>query len=282
MEDREIFKDEELLMDGVSVETLERLRRMSPVQRELATLARTHAVIERARISVNNQARAPYLTDEQRLYYREVGEALEALEERCEKQLAQMVKQHPTWPWLSQVKGVGAHTAALILGYLLPPRADKGPSSWYKAAGLAPVETEDGTRLPRYTKGKRADWCPRLRRNLYVLGDNLVRARGYYYQRYRDFKQALAWLKQDWKPWRIHRVAVWKAVKLFLGHLWEVWCKAEGIPCRGPYPIAILGHDGYLPVPWEGRPERGKNGGRKSRGERARVLRPRAGWRKVR
>lgn len=249
------MEDTELLTGEGTQSAVSLLERMSPLQRDLAALARTHAVIERARISVNNQSKAPYLTDEQRLYYREIAEVMEALEERCEKQLAKLVKQHPTWHWLSQVKGIGPQTAALLLGYLLPPRADKGPSSWYKAAGLAPIETEGGARLPRYgllPKGQRASWHPRLRRNLYVVAECLIRGRGYYYQRYLEFKEALTRGRQDWPAWRVHRVASWKMVKLFLSHLWEVWCKAEGIPCRGPYPIVILGHDRVLPVPWEG------------------------------
>lgn len=229
-------------------------------KRDLAAIMRAHGVIERARISIGNQSKAPHLDDKFREYYRELTEALKALEERCEKMAYQEVKQHPTWEWLSKIRGIAPQTAALLLGYLLPPRADKGPSSWYKAAGLVPEQRPDGlSRLPTYRslpKGERAWWHPRLRRNLYVVGQCLLRGGGHYYQRYLEFRRAIERKgREDPKAWpggRIHAVAFWKMVKLFLAHLWEVWCRAEGIPCRQPYPIAILGHDGLRPVPWDG------------------------------
>lgn len=45
-------------------------------------------------------------------------------------------------------------------------------------------------------------------------------------------------------------MAMRKAIKLFLGHLWVVWREAEGLPVTKPYAIDQLGHDSYID-PWE-------------------------------
>ena len=167
------------------------------------------------------------------------------LEATTEETMHEIVKLHPVWPWLNQVKGIGPQTASLMLGYLLSPREDKGPSSWYKAAGLYVIQTDKGeSRLPRYDhleKGEKATWHPRIRRNLYVVGTSLMKAKGFYYDFYTEVKDALKIKHPDWKG-RTHSVAFWKMIKLFLAHCYEAWAEAEGIKAREPYPIEILGH----------------------------------------
>ena len=254
--------------------------------RPLTRLVHLQAILERGRISADNQKRG--VEDEEVLaLYDEMGRELAGLEERVESVMAQRVKQHPAWPWLSKVKGVGPQMAALLLAYLLPPKPEYGPSSWYKAGGLYVIQGEDGqSHLNRYSHlkdGQRADWHPRLRRNLWLAGGCLLRAQGFYYSFYTQVKDAMArkhmgdatWLPpckpcggtgrvegvatlvreeetvvqgcapcagRGYLQGRVHAVAQWKMVKLFLAHLWEVWSKAEGLETREPYPMEILGH----------------------------------------
>ena len=224
--------------------------------RPLNKLVHLQAVLERGRISAGNQ-RLGIDDLTVGIMYDAVTSTLAKLEQETKDLIAQEVKQHPAWYWMEKVKGIGPQTASLMLAYLLPPIPEKGPSSWYKAAGLyaIPVEGKNGpeSRMPRYQhlkSGEKATWHPRLRRNLYVVGTSLMRAGGFYYDFYIQAKEAYTNKHPDWKG-RNHAVAFWKMVKLFLAHLYEVWAQAEGVEVRGPYPMEILGHV-KIEVPWEG------------------------------
>ena len=101
---------------------------------------------------------------------------------------------------------------------------------------------------------KRVPWHPRLRRNLYVAGECLIRAKGLYYGHYLAYKEALAIKHSGDKMWpqhRLHDVAFWKMTKLFLAHLWVVYSTAEGLKSREPYAVELLGHV-KIDVHWEG------------------------------
>lgn len=167
----------------------------------LSNLVHLQAIMERARISAHNQNL--HIEDEEVLTLTQDIEGLLALqEERVEQFMAMAVKQHPTWSWLESVKGIGPQTASLMLSYLFPPSPDKGPSAWYKAAGLYAIETAPGEyHMPRYSnlaEGQKADWHPRLRRNLYVVGTSLLKAKGFYYGHYKAMVKALMIKHPDW------------------------------------------------------------------------------------
>ena len=209
---------------------------------DLNTLVKTQAILERARISIHNQE-LHIDSETARARYAALTRILSDYEQEWEALMQQEVRSHPAWPWLQTVKGIGQQTAALILSYLLPPLEDKGPSTWFKAAGLYPVAVGEEMRLPRYDhlNGQRATWHPRLRRNLHIVGTSLMRATDFYYQHYLECRAALALKHPDWKG-RVHSVAFWKMVKLFLAHLYEVWALEIGVQPPEPYPIALLGH----------------------------------------
>ncbi len=171
--------------------------------RDLNALVKLQAILERARISSSNQNRS-IMDPRVAAITQEIEEVLRSLEGRLETQMAETVKTHPAWFWLTKVKGIGPQAGSLCLAYLLPPLEEKGPSSWYKAAGLYAIIAEDGTsRMPRYqhlAEGQRATWHPRLRRNLYVVGTCLLRAGGFYHSFYSDVKAALEIKHSDWMP----------------------------------------------------------------------------------
>jgi hypothetical protein len=161
------------------------------------------------------------------------------------------------WPvyqeWLCHVKGIGPSLAGQMLALLLPPIPSKGPSSWYKAAGLAPELRPDGLmRLPRARAGEgKITYHPWLRRCLYNVATSFVRNGGYYREVYDRAKTRLLGLHEgdkDWPPIRVDRAARWSMIKMFLAHLWEAWCEAENIPARLPYIIEKYGHQ-HIPRP---------------------------------
>ncbi len=219
--------------------------------------------------------------------YAEVTAALESWEERFEHLMDDEASRFPIYGyWLRSVRGIGPALASQLLAMLLPPLADRGPSTWYKAAGLTVEAREDGTnRLPRARKPRCANcqattfrrpmrsetkrvctecgttlppdagkisWYPRLRRCLHNVATSFVRNGGYYRTVYEGRKERLTAQHagdKAWPPYRLDDVARWATVKLFLAHLWEMWLEAEGVTGRRAYVIEVLGHPHYIPAP---------------------------------
>ena len=73
------------------------------------------------------------LGDEYRRYWDEERELLRVLSER--------IAQHPAWPWLERVRGIGPSLAARLLARLEIDRAPT-PSSFWSYCGLATVAAE--------------------------------------------------------------------------------------------------------------------------------------------
>jgi hypothetical protein len=228
-------------------------------------------------------------------YYRDFFEDVQRREEELDALIARLVKRFPVWNyWLKNVKGIGPSLAGQLLAMLLPVHAELGPSTWYKAAGLAPELQADGQmRLPRPKEVRcpecngnsfsnktmvdtetgeehlvktcrsckevlpsgygKITWYPALRRCLYNLATSFVRTGGYYREQYDSYKLYLQGAHandEKWPPIRLDRVARWHTVKLFLSHLWEMTCEAEGISeHRRAYVLDKLNHQHYIPAP---------------------------------
>ncbi len=224
----------------------------------LRLLHDTQVSVEKIRIQVGNRVGALERGDDQaegviRDAYAALHDQLKEQEELFEALMAHEAEQHPAYPWLKMVKGIGPALASQLLSMLLPPLPGKGPSTWYKAAGLTVELRPDGLyRLPRARVGEGAiTYYPRLRRCLHNVAESFVKVGGYYREVYDKRKATLQAKHKDdenWPPHRIDNVARWITVKLFLAHLWEMWCKAEGIRDRKSYVVDKLGHN-YIPPP---------------------------------
>jgi len=261
-----------------------KVREVSPLRH----LHDTQVSLEKFRIALGNRCSALSRgVDEAARPVPEVYERLHQMATDMEKEIdVAIAAELDKWPvyrsWLSHVKGIGPSLAGQMLALLLPPIPSKGPSSWYKAAGLAPELRPDGlTRLPRpsrvrcpecssttfqqkqgektctecgrpLAKGEgKVSYHPWLRRCLYNVGTSFVRNGGYYRVIYEQTKERLQHLHEgdkDWPPIRVDRTARWKMVKVFLAHLWEAWSEVEGIPARLPYVVETYGHQ-YIPRP---------------------------------
>jgi hypothetical protein len=219
----------------------------------------TAVSVEKLRIALGNRVSALQrgVDDAERPVpevYVQLAKAAEDMEALIDKGIADELETWAVWrEWLRHVKGIGPSLAGQMLALLLPPIPTKGPSSWYKAAGLVPEERPDGLmRLPRARAGEgKITYHPWLRRCLYNVATSFVRNGGYYREVYEQAKARLLQLHEgetDWPPIRVDRVARWKTVKMFLAHTWEAWCEAEGIPARRPYIVDQMGHQ-YIPRP---------------------------------
>ena len=224
----------------------------------LKALHETQVSLEKFRIALSNRVSAlqrgvdaaerpvPEL-------YGELTRTAEAMEARIDEEIRREVAIWPVWDhWLSHVKGIGPALAGQMLALLLPPLTDRGPSTWYKAAGLAPEQRPDGLmRLPRARSGEgKITYHPWLRRCLHNVATSFVRNGGYYREVYEARKVELqsAHAGDDaWPPHRIDSVTRWKVVKLVLAHLWEKWLEAEGQDGRRAYVVDRLGHHYQAP-----------------------------------
>ena len=108
--------------------------------------------------------------------YLRVAHLAEQMEAEIDTAIAQTLKSWAVWEsWLKHVKGIGPSLGGQMLAMLLPPIPEKGPSSWYKAAGLYVVEVDGMSRLPRDRKDNPATHHRWLRRCLYNVATSFVR-----------------------------------------------------------------------------------------------------------
>lgn len=208
---------------------------------EMKLLLDSQRSIEKARIAIGNRASALERGVDHlgkpvpKTIYHRLEDRLLGMEAEVEEAMAEAVKQFPVYNfWLRHVKGIGPSLASQMIAMLLPPLPDRGPSTWFKAAGLVAEWREDqqAWRLPRPRKydvdevlpqrcsAKTCGWkgqqannnrvCPTcgedsypalpyypwLRRCLFNVATSFVRNGGYYRIVYEQQKQRLFDLHQ--------------------------------------------------------------------------------------
>lgn len=216
-----------------------------------------------------------YITDLDVRMYEESIEELETLEKSAEKRVARVVKEHPMWPWLQNVKGCGTMMAAAMISQFDIHKAPR-PSNFWSFAGLS--VKPDG-RAPRREAGcEQADGRKGLPYNGWlrtklvgVLGPGFLRAKNPTYRAiYDGYRERIrnvgactlekhcsssgspTWYpsgKQGAKPQagdfctegHMHNKAIRYMVKLFLLDFWTEWRRVEGLPIVAPYHEAKLG-----------------------------------------
>ena len=192
------------------------------------------------------------------------------LEKSVDKKVAELIEDHPAYPWFSKVKGVGKKNIAKVIGLIDINKAPHVSSLW-QFAGYG--KEKDGS-IQKRREGQKISYCKTLRTVCWLLGGDLIKARGKYYDYYLQekakhierFKQqgcqivpAAKLPRENGKKvekdgyiseGHIHAMALRKMIKLFLQHLWLEWRKGEGLPISEPYVSAKLGHT-HIIDPWE-------------------------------
>lgn len=247
-------------MTDSTMATIERTERPDS---GLKLLHGTQISLEKARIQVGNRVSAlerdaDWTTSDIGVLYAELHAALEGWEERLERAMAREASAYPVWDaWLSHVRGIGPGLASQLLAMLLPPLPDRGPSTWFKAAGLTVEQIDGVSHLPRARVGQEGlSYYPRLRRCLFNVATSFVRVGGYYRAVYETRKARLVAQHAGdvaWPPYRLDSVARWVMVKLFLSHMYEKMLESDGHVGRRAYVLDVLGHTQYQPPPeWDG------------------------------
>jgi len=167
------------------------------------------------------------------------------IEQNIAKRIGSIVRQHPTWKWLHQVKGVGPVLAGKLVGLVGPDEAMERRdtvSKLWAFAGLAPGQ--------KLVKGQKASFNRRLKSLMYVIATSMLRAQGKFAEVYYSAKEYYAANRPDWTPMHCHMAALRKMEKLFLACLWQVWRESIGQPVRKVYVVEKLGHT-HVVDPWD-------------------------------
>lgn len=216
---------------------------------------------------------------------REVATDMLAVERKIFRRMKREIKDHPAWPWMEGVKGIGPTLGTKILGLIGQIETFDTVSKLWAFSGYA---VRDGKR-ERPVKGKKIGYSVRLKTALYLAGDSFVKSRSPYRDLYDDRKERYLRDKQlvvirrlvpeadspdeellvskamrarlvklcnereegaAWTDGHVEAAARRYMVKIFVSHLWEVWREEEGFPTRPPYALEYLNHSTYHD-PWE-------------------------------
>lgn len=187
-------------------------------------------------------------------------------EKWLEDELAEQVKANPAYFWFSKIKGIGNVNIGKIIGEIDIQKASQVSKLW-RFAGFG-VNGNGTSEKP--IKGEKLHFNKTLKSMCWRLGKSLIRAKGKYYEFYKNEKERL--LKREKEKGRkivpsnklpvkkgkhietnkyiglghIDMMAMRKMIKLFLSHLWLEWRKAEGLPITNPYVQDIKGHSNLI------------------------------------
>lgn len=159
------------------------------------------------------------------------------LETELDRDIIQLVKDHPAYPYLIELRGIGPLLAAKLLALIDIERASHVSSLW-KYAGYG---VTDGER-DRPKKGEVLPYNKRLKVTCHLIATSFLKCNSPYRAIYDDSRQYYAANRPDWTPLHQHHAALRRMTKRFLSHLWIVWREVEGLPVSDPYVQAYLGH----------------------------------------
>ncbi len=101
-------------------------------------------------------------------------------------------------------------------------------------------------KAPRKKKGYTVFWNKRANALAFLITQSLIKARGYYYQLYRQKKETLAKENPGLTKGHIDARARRYMIKLFIAHYYQAYCELNNIPYQLPYSIDILKHDSLI------------------------------------
>lgn len=228
------------------------------IRPELTVLVLLRDQLQKLRIMESNRQGMALKNDEEgrARIHGNYAEQIHKLENEVTKTVQDEVRQHPAWPWLDKIRGVGETSAAMVLGQIPDIARSPTVSSLVRYAGFAVF---DGKR-ERPVKGEKLHYNPRLKTMMYRLIDLQIKTRGPFRRRYDEAKHRYLTTKGpteygglgEWTLGHCELAARRKAAVLFLSMLWEVWRDAIGLPIsRGPW-IKEYGGEGHtIENPWE-------------------------------
>jgi len=160
----------------------------------------------------------------------------------------------PIWDWLTNIKGIGDHTAAKLIAQFDDPGKFATVSKFWRFSGWAVI---DGQR-ERNKQGEQSHYNRRLKSECFLVGEQFIKhqtpvyADIYYGEKARirelhpepEPAPKSAW-KQKYTDQHVHRMAMRKSIKIFLCHFWLEWRTLEDLPVTLPYALSHLAHHSH-------------------------------------
>lgn len=110
----------------------------------------------------------------------ELHQRLKNLEDYVDGRVAELIQEHPAYPWFSRIKGVGGENIGKVVTPIDIERA-KTISALWKFAGFS---VEDGSAPRRVKGGGKLAYNSQLRSMCWRLANSLKRAKGCFYDYY--------------------------------------------------------------------------------------------------
>lgn len=185
------------------------------------------------------------------------------------KKAEKIIEIHPLWDRFKYVKGFTSYQLGLLMACIKDISRFDTASSLMVYSGLAvingmPVTKANLNKIKKYysEQGKEfKGFNTILSGRMFVIVENLLRAKGYFFEQYQRIRSRLAEKALNEKRIEIkdgkeymkdknnqslimytHKGASRRIARNLLHLLWTEWRKLEGLPTRVPYPIEYLGH----------------------------------------
>ena len=184
------------------------------------------------------------LTDNEASKFRhDLFDKIEEAENLVSLKMVNEIVNHPVWPWLSEVKGVGPALGTQLLGLAGDISRAPSISSFWKFCGYGVDEEGKADRLK---KGEKSPYNKRLKSVVWKVGTSFLKCNSPYRKIYDKWKEYYFENRTDWTAKHIHLASMRKMEKMFLSHLWLKWREAEGLPTSKPWAIEHGGHVHYI------------------------------------
>lgn len=161
----------------------------------LGGLAKTYQDLQKIRIGLGNRTWAAEngKSDAVPKVYEQMTEQLKEMEDSLVKSAKAELKEHPAWPWMQKVKGLGPTMAMQLIGYIGDIGRFDTVSKLWKYSGLAVTDGQ----ADRRRRGQVANYSPKFKVLMYNIGTSFLRSGSPYRRIYDETKARYQYSKQD-------------------------------------------------------------------------------------
>lgn len=190
---------------------------------------------------------------------------------RSKRRMMRKIEEHPLWDRLGGIKGFSSYMMGMFMSYVKDISRFEHASRLCTYAGISSIsgtaitkakipEIKDKySKMGKDFKGFNTQFSGRL----YVLGESMLKSRGWFYEYYIQTKERLTKRainnkevekregdnvlimkgkkNQPLKAWA-HANAMRRMLRIFLHIFWKEWRELNGLSVRDPYATEYLGH----------------------------------------
>ena len=204
---------------------------------DLKDLVKIFRNVQKTRVAyLNNFSR--YNNEQIKQLYSIIINVFSDIENELQKYIKVKVKTHPLYEnYLKHVKGIGKITAAQLITMIGDIKRFPTVTKLWKYAGLG-ITNNKADRLKRGNKSK---FNPKFKGLMYIIGISFLRTNSQYITFYDLARKRYQKKYPEWTKKHIYYASLRYMEKMFLAHVFNAWCRIEGIPMKVPYPVEYLG-----------------------------------------